>query len=361
MASITHPEFGQDTSGSEVAAAFPDGILGKTVLITGANRAGLGFSTAKAVASQSPAHLILTGRNMAKVRECIKDLKADSPSTDYRVLELDLSEQNSVRAAAAQVLAWDDVSSIDLVINSAGVMGVSERTLTSDGVEMHFATNHVGHWLLNCLIMPKLIMAAKTNPWGTTRIVNISAASPRWGGLRWSDMNFDRKNRDLPAEEQPRVNVFKAWGYTNVLDSSYIPLDGYNRSKSANVLCAIGFSKRLFDKYGIFATAVHPGVIRTELLRDFPQSVIDMLYLQIKEGVWHMKNLEAGSSTALVAALDPKLSIGVGETRNGSENWGGFLEDCQISTRTSPLSISSTEAERLWAYSEELVGQKFTW
>ncbi|OAA38757.1 hypothetical protein BBO_07004 [Beauveria brongniartii RCEF 3172] len=69
---------------------------------------------------------------------------------------------------------------------------------------------------------------------------------------------------------------------------------------------------------------------------------------------------EAGIFTAPVATLAPKLSIGVGETRNGSECWEGFLENCQISIRTSPLSISSAEAERLWAYSEELE-QKFTW
>ncbi|KAJ2981177.1 hypothetical protein NQ176_g2187 [Zarea fungicola] len=361
MPSVTHSEFGADTTGSQVAAVFPEAIRGKTILITGGNRNGLAFSAAQALVSQNPHRLILTGRSVAKVQECIDALQKDFPTVNYRLLEVDLSDQKSVRAAAARVLAWDDVPTIDLVINSAGVMGLNERTLTGDGVEMHLATNHVGHWLLNCLIMPKLIKAAGKNPRGMTRIVNISAASPRWGGMRWSDMTFDKKNKDLPTNEQPLTEVFEAWGYEDIPNSSYIPLDGYNRSKSANVLFGIGASKRLFDKYGIFATAVHPGVIHTELGRNFPQRVFDHFDELLKTGVFAFKSFEAGSSTALVAALDPKLGVGVGEAKEGVENWGSFLDDCQISEKASPLSVSTEAADRLWAYSEGLVGEKFEW
>ncbi|KAH6607750.1 hypothetical protein Trco_004063 [Trichoderma cornu-damae] len=361
MASVTHTEFGRDTTGSQVAASFPDAVRGKTILITGGNRHGLGFSAARALASQSPRRLIIAGRSSAKVQECIDALRRDFPAVDYRPLELDLSEQKSVRASAAAVLSWDDVPAIDLVINSAAVMCVEERTLTGDGVELHLATNHIGHWLLSCLIMPKLIKAAETNAKGATRVVNVSSGSSRWGGLRWSDMNFDKKNKDLPKEEQPIEGLMMGWGYSDVADTAYIPLDGYNRSKSANVLCGIGISRHLFAKHGILGVSVHPGVINTELSRHFPEVVLDKVDDMIEAGMFYRKSFEAGSSTTLVAALDPELSVGVGESKNGAENWGSYLEDCQICDKAHARCVSSQEADRLWAYSEGVVGQEFAW
>jgi hypothetical protein len=79
-------------------------------------------------------------------------------------------------------------------------------------------------------------------------------------GMRWSDMTFKKANKDLPKEEQPAYEWFKVWGYSDMEDKAYIPLDGYNRSKVANVLFGIGANKRLFEKHGVFMTAVHPGV-----------------------------------------------------------------------------------------------------
>ena len=80
-----------------------------------------------------------------------------------------------------------------------------------------------------------------------------------------------------------------------------------------------------------------------------------------QKGVFTPKTLGAGASTSLVAALDPKLAIGVGETKNGSENWGAFLNDCQISGRARPSAVSSRDADRLWEMSEKLLGEQFQW
>ena len=240
-------------------------------------------------------------------------------------------------------------------------MCVQERTLSADGIELHLATNHIGHWLLTSLIMPKLITAAGGSPWGATRVVNVSAGSAIVASMRWSDINFNKKNKDLPQEEQPNRQLLEAWGYKNIDETVYIPLDAYNRSKVANVLSGIGANKRLFEKHGILTLAVEPGVIKTELRRDFPTSTLDAVRALMDKGVFIHKSLEAGSSTTLVAALDPKLAVGVGETQNHSENWGAFLGDCQISGRASALAVSSKEAERLWELSEKLVGQKVSW
>ncbi|KAH8422408.1 uncharacterized protein LDX57_000162 [Aspergillus melleus] len=135
-------------------------------------------------ASQSPSLLIITGRDPLKIQESMDALRTEFPDVNYRALHVDLSSQQSVRNAAAEVMGWSDVPMIDIVVNSAGIMGIQERTLSEDGIELHFATNHLGHWLLACLIMPKLIKAAECSPRGVTRIVNVSSASPQVSGMR---------------------------------------------------------------------------------------------------------------------------------------------------------------------------------
>ncbi|KAG5665380.1 hypothetical protein KAF25_009505 [Fusarium avenaceum] len=362
MASTTHSEFGTHTEAVDVAKAFADGIRGKTILITGVNRGGIGFSTAHAFSTQSPACIILAGRSPSKAQESTDELKAGFPNVDYRFLEVDLSSQESVRKAADVALSWSDIPAIDLAINSAGVMGLQQRTLSKDGIEMHLATNHIGHWLLTCLIMPKLVKAAEGNPKGSVRIVNVTSGSPRLANMRWSDMNFDKTNKALPQEEQPNYEFFKLWGYNNSEEVAYVPLDGYNRSKVANVLFSIGANKRLFAKHGILSLSVHPGVIRgTELARSFAQETLDAVAKLGASGFYEAKTLGAGASTSLTAALDPKLAVGVGETHEGSENYGVFLDDCQVYNKAAPLAVSSSEAEKLWEFSEKVTGQEFSW
>lgn len=278
---------------------------------------------------------------------------------DYRLLQIDLSSQNSVRKAAAELLSWSDVPTIDILVNSAGVMFVPERTLSQEGIEMHFATNHIGHFLFTCSIMPKLIQAAQGSAKGATRIINVSSLSPTWSKMRWSDINFDKKNKDLPEVEQPPYDLLRAWGETDVENKSYIHLEGYNQSKVANILFGIGINSRLYDKCGILSIGVHPGVIRTELGRTAPPHSRAAVEGMREKGYLSYKSQGAGSSTSLVAALDPELRAG--ETRNSSENYGSYLADCQISDKAHPLAVSSTEAERLWKLSENLVKEQFTW
>ncbi|KAI0542666.1 putative short-chain dehydrogenase [Xylaria digitata] len=359
MPATTHPEFNGKTEALEVATVFSEGIRGKTILVTGGNPDGIGFATCQAFASQSPSHLIIAGRTPSKIDECIKLLKAQYPTVDYRPLIVDLSSQKSVRAAAANLLSWTDVPTIDIIVNSAGVMGIAERTLSEDGIEMHFATNHIGHWLLTCSLMPKLIKAAEKNPKGATRVVNVSSASPWFSTMRWSDTNFEKLNKDLPEAEQPNYGMVEMWGYKDVRNKSYFGLEGYNQSKVANVLFGVGANKRLYEKYGILTLALHPGVIATELGRYFPKENLDAIQAMYDAGLYPMKTLGGGASTSLVAALDPKL--GPGETRNGQENYGIYLDDCQISDKALPGCVGSAEGERLWKLSEELVGEKFEW
>lgn len=308
-------------------------------------------------ASQHPAHLIIAGRNPSKMQASIDALKTKFPEVDYHPLQINLSSQQSVRAAAAELLSWADVPTVDILINSAGVMCIPERTLTEDGIEMHFATNHIGHFLFTALILPKLAKAAEGTPKGSVRVVNVSSLSPLVTKMRWSDMNFEKVNKDLPEAEQPSYEMHRQWAYVDPENMAYVPLEGYNQSKVANVLFGIGANKRWYDKHGILTLAVHPGIMETELGRSMTQETVDVIDSFVASGRVSCRSLGAGSSSSLVAALDPKLKAG--ETKDGCENYGAYLIDCQISDKAHPLAVSSSEAEKLWKLSEELVKQTF--
>ncbi|KAH6691169.1 putative short-chain dehydrogenase [Leptodontidium sp. MPI-SDFR-AT-0119] len=347
MTTTTYPQFDGNTEALEVAKAFADSVRGKNILVTGVNRGGIGFTTAEAFASQSPANVIIAGRNLSKLNESIDALRAKYPDVTYRRLILDLSSQKAVRAAASELLSWTEVPTLDIIVNSAGIMCTPERTLTEDGIEIQFATNHIGHFLFTSLIMSKLIKSSEINPSkGATRVVNVSSASPTWTKMRWSDTNFDKKNKDIPEDERP------------VYQKSYLPLEGYNQSKTANLLFTIALTNKLYKQHGILSIAIHPGIIASELGRSFDADTRGAVQGFLDSGR-AFKSAEVGAATSLVAALDPKL--GPGEERNGKENYGAFMTDCQISDGALPSSVSSAEAERLWKLSEKLVNEQFAW
>ncbi|PMD31639.1 putative short-chain dehydrogenase [Hyaloscypha variabilis F] len=360
MTSTSHPVFNENTESLDVAEAFAARIHEKTILITGVNLGGIGFATAKAFASQSPSHLIIAGRNPSRLQESIDALKAHFPSVDYRALKLDLSSQKAVREAAAEVLSWNDVPTIDIIMNNAAVMNIPELTLTEDGLETQFATNHIGHFLFTCLVMPKLVKAAQSSAKGDTRIINVTSLSPTMASMRWSDINYEKINKTLPVEEQPDYATHKRWGAIDPENKSYLPLEGYNQGKVANVLFGIGINKRLYDKFGILSLAVHPGIIRTELSRYASSETREAIEEFFKKGLIQAKTLGAGAATSLVAATDPALGLPV-VTKDGKENYGAYLIDCQISDNARASSVSSSEAEKLWALSETLVKERFAW
>jgi NAD(P)-dependent dehydrogenase (short-subunit alcohol dehydrogenase family) len=213
MATTTHAEFDKQTEAFTVAAAFPESIKGRTVIITGVNKQGIGYSTAEAFASQGPAHLVIAGRSQAKLQECLEALKAAYPTVDTRTLIIDLSSQKSVRAAAAEVNGWANIPTVDILINNAGIMNIPERTFTEDDVELTMATNHVGHYLFTNLIFPKLIAAAKNAPKGSVRVVNLASMGVNASSVRFDDLRYEKGASQLPEQQRPNFAMMKAFGF----------------------------------------------------------------------------------------------------------------------------------------------------
>jgi NAD(P)-dependent dehydrogenase (short-subunit alcohol dehydrogenase family) len=218
-------------------------------MITGASPTGVGGTVALALAGHQPVRLILTSRVASKLEPLISNIRAINPRIEIQAVELDLGSQHSIRQAAKDVLS--SVSTIDILINNAGTANHPDRTLTAEGIEVHFATNHVGHFLLTCLLAPLLIKAT------AARVVGVSSIKHYMSPVRFSDYNFDGV-KDLPFDERPVQNLMEMWKITPPEDYGYETMLCYSQSKTAVVLFGVGLSKRL-SSMGVKAFSVHPG------------------------------------------------------------------------------------------------------
>lgn len=171
-------------TGQELAARYHGEIQGKIVLTTGVSPGGLGAHFLQTIAEAKPALLILAGRDALKLQATADEITEKYPRQNYKLLRLDLSSLAAVRVAAQEVLTWSDVPTVDVLVNNAGIMAVP-FSLSVDGYESQFASNHLGHFLFTNLIMPKILASP------TPRVVTVSSGGHRYGAVRFSDLNFD--------------------------------------------------------------------------------------------------------------------------------------------------------------------------
>ncbi|KAH8551425.1 short-chain dehydrogenase [Umbelopsis sp. PMI_123] len=319
---MSNKNFGAKTEAEEVATYFENEIKGKTVLITGATWGGLGAEAARVIAKHHAALVIVAGRKQESLDDTIQKIKAETPSANLRSLILDLASLESVRHAAAEVNAYPE--SIDVLINNAAIMACPYYT-TKDGFEAQLGTNHIGPFLFTNLIMPKLL-ASKT---GAPRIVNVASVGHIFSPIRFDDPFFDN-------------------------GKTYQKFVSYGQSKTANMLFARELAKRYKNK-GLTTFSLHPGGIATNLARDVkPEELSEPLQdydgniVDFSKMEW--KSIPEGTSTHIVAAFDPNIT---------SES-GSYLVDCQIAMdQAKPYAKDDTQAEKLWQFSEKIVGMKF--
>lgn len=315
--------FGEQSTADDVLAGKD--LSGKTVFITGGN-SGLGLETGRAMAAKG-AHVVLAGRDQAKLDEAVATIKRETPGANLETIICDLGNLESVRACGAE--ANKRFKKIDLLINNAGIMATPKGT-TKDGFESQFGTNHLGHFVLTKHLMPLVEAGADTK--GSGRIVNLSSRGHHIAPTDFDDPNFEH--------------------------TDYIPFLSYGRSKTANVLFTVGLEDRFAGK-GIHAYAVHPGGIQTNLSRYMTQEEQDALVERVttSDPDFSWKTIPQGAATQTWAATAEEL-----------EGKGGvYCEDCHVAevddaSTTSGVrsyALDKSNADRLWAMSEEMTGETF--
>lgn len=172
-----------------------------------------------------------------------------------KTVVVDLSSQASVRSAAKQIVSLTD--RLDILINNAGI-SVAKRQLSSERIEITFATNHVGHFLLTTLLTPLLAQASPG-----ARVVNVSSSAHRISPMRFSDINFDEYVKGpkqgqiaVPEKERPHPKN-PAWTMARS-DDGFPGMVAYGVSKTANILFTVELNRRLASK-GVQSFALHPG------------------------------------------------------------------------------------------------------
>ncbi len=295
------------------ADAIPD-QSGRLVLVTGAS-SGLGLETCRALVARG-ATVLMACRSRSRGEEARQALLADVQGGALDLLDLDLADLASVRQAAARVT--DSYGRLDLLINNAGVMA-PPRTLSRDGFELQFATNHLGHFVLTLLLLPLLRQAP------AARVVHVTSGAQYFGRIGFEDLQGERR--------------YDRWA-------------AYSQSKLANVMTAMELQERLrAEGSGVLSLAAHPGLARTNLqpaslalngsrLEAFAYRLMDPLF----------QSASMGALPQLFAATAPEA---MAAGHYGPDQLGG-MKGYPTAVRLAPAAQDLQQRRRLWEVSESL-------
>lgn len=301
------------------AADIPD-LKGRTAVVTGAS-AGLGAETALRLA-QHGAKVVLACRNVDKAAGVAELIRWTVPEADLPIVRLDLAELASVRAAAAQLR--DQYERIDLLVNNAGTLNM-QRSVTVDGFETTFATNHLGPFAFTGLLLDRLLAAE------SARVVTVSSAS---SGHKSTELDMD----DLDYERR-----------------KYKAMRVYGQSKLANLLFTFELQRQLNGTgAGLVALAAHPGAADS----DFAQNLGPVVRTLKKPAIgwmtgWVLQSTEMGALPTLRAATDP--TVRGGEFFGPAGRFRGFPELNEATAAAQDPEL----AAKLWVESEQLTGVSY--
>jgi NAD(P)-dependent dehydrogenase (short-subunit alcohol dehydrogenase family) len=270
----------------------------KIALITGPT-SGIGRITAIELAKRG-FDLILVARNPDKVRLLQQELN-NAVKSDF--VECDLSSIASVQAAVKTI--WQSHTHIDVLINNAGLI-MDKKQFSKDGIELTFATNHIGPFVLTTGLID--LLKASDRP----RIINVSSLAHRF-------------------------TVFDITKFVN--PKNFIDLFVYGRSKLANILFSNELAERL-QHFGITSNALHPGIIASSFAKD--RYGITALLLKLIRPL--SKSPLQGAQTTIYLATSP----------NVERVTGRYFKNYRP-VKPSADARNRTYAKELWALSEQLV------
>ena len=288
---------------SSTAAEVIEGVdlSGKRAIVTG-GASGIGLETAKAL-SAAGAAVTLAVRRPAAACAVAEDIRVSTGSDAVEVRSLDVSDMASVRRFCA-----DWTGPLEILINNAGIMALQDLQRTPEGWEMQFATNFLGHFALTTGLHAALAAAS------SARIVFVSSSANMMAPVFFDDPHFNF----IP----------------------YNPWLAYGQSKTANVLMAVEATRR-WANAGIFANALNPGAIATNLQRHVGGKLVTPPEKQ--------KTTQQGAATSVLLVTSRQLE-GIG---------GRDFEDCSevsvVDRRpndfgggVAPYALDPENAKRLW-------------
>uniref|UniRef100_A0A0B6ZUZ9 Uncharacterized protein n=1 Tax=Arion vulgaris TaxID=1028688 RepID=A0A0B6ZUZ9_9EUPU len=277
-------------------------IDGKTVLITGGT-SGLGKATALELAKRN-ARVLITGREKVIVEAVARNIRKKTGNQHVNALHLDLGNLRNIREFAEDFNRNE--KSLHVLINNAAYMG--PKSATDDGLERAFAVNYLGHFYLTHLLTEKM---KKNAP---SRIINVVSDAYVKGNLDFDDL---------------------------ALNKGYDVFGAYARSKYAQMIFNLECHRRLFA-HCVWSFAVHPGACNTELLRNYPGLMGNVLRVFSRV---MFKPPEDGCQTIVYCAVADKL-------RDAS---GKIFANCKV-IKTNDRVKDRNVGIQLWSTSAQLCG-----
>ena len=302
--------------GSWTAADIPSQV-GRCAVITGTG--GLGYESALALA-RAGADVIIAGRSRSKGAEAVAKIRECVPTGTARFELVDLASLQSIADFGARLRAGRE--HLDLLINNAAVMAPALRQTTSDGFELQFGTNHLGHFALTAQLLPLLRKGRRA------RVVTVSSVAARDGAIDFEDLQAER---------------------------GYKPMAVYGRSKLANLLFSFELQRRSeAGGWGVSSIAAHPGISRTDLIpngagrRSLPGFMRTFLWLMFQPAA-------QGALPTLFAATSPDAAAGGYYGPDKLKETRGAPTRAKIPAKANDVRA----AARLWHLSEQLTGATY--
>jgi NAD(P)-dependent dehydrogenase (short-subunit alcohol dehydrogenase family) len=295
---------------------LPD-LSGKSYFITGGN-SGIGLEAAKILCSKG-ARVIISSRKQSNAEQALSEVKAEVPEANVDWVSLDLTDPDSIQAAASKVI--EAFPQLDALINNAGVMQTPEIK-TKEGYELQFATNHLGHFRLTRALYSHLEKSKG-------RVVVLSSVVHKYGKIDLDDLMMSKK---------------------------YDPFKAYGQSKLANMLFAFELDRRL-EKAGssVICIPCHPGYSSTNLQSagvgmEGGSGFFKGLYKMTN--TFFAQSAKLGAYPEVLAAADPnaKRATYYGPTKRG-DSVGPVGE-----SKVDPKALDEDMANKLWEATEKLVG-----
>jgi NAD(P)-dependent dehydrogenase (short-subunit alcohol dehydrogenase family) len=296
-------------------------LTGKTVIVTGAN-SGIGFEAARVFAERG-ADLIMACRSSERGHAAAERIRSALPEAHIEVRPLDLASLAAVREFAR----WfnDSRGALHLLINNAGLMAIPRQT-TVEGFEMQLGVNHLAHFALTGLVLPKLLETPGA------RVVNLSSQAHLIGRMRWDDLDGQR---------------------------SYYKWTAYGQSKLANLLFTFELARRLNARHATQrALACHPGYAATNLQLVGPRmegSRLGLTMMKIGNQVLAQSAAD-GALPTLYAATAPAAQSGEYIGPGGLFGRAG----APAPLRAMAAAYEPMAMQRLWQVSIERTGVSFS-